>query len=208
MPNYVANKVSIKGPIKTINKIRNYVSSDESCFDFNKIIPMPEELEMESGSNESVSIECAIARGEGKRTASCLADKQWARSRHTFDEWADIGDRYLKNKEQYGFTTWYEWCIHNWGTKWNACDPAWENENIIHFETAWAMPGPIYLELSRLYPDISIVVDYADEDLGCNCGQAEYSNGRENINYIDDFDFACEVWGLDPDEERALREKE
>lgn len=42
MPNYCNNTISIKAPRETLNTIQSLVKSDESEFDFNKIIPMPD----------------------------------------------------------------------------------------------------------------------------------------------------------------------
>lgn len=42
MPNHIANRVIIDGSLDDIKKIMNFVRSEESPFDFNKIVPMPE----------------------------------------------------------------------------------------------------------------------------------------------------------------------
>ena len=55
----------------------------------------------------------------------------------------------LKNYREYGSTSWYEWRIANWGTKWNAYGQN-DKRNIgdtIHFETAWSSPLGLIAEL-------------------------------------------------------------
>lgn len=42
MPNYVVNKIKIKGNKEEIDKLLNFIKADDGfCIDFNKIIPMP-----------------------------------------------------------------------------------------------------------------------------------------------------------------------
>lgn len=45
MPNHVTNNVSLKGKDEDIKDILSSLKSEDSDFDFNKIIPMPKELE-------------------------------------------------------------------------------------------------------------------------------------------------------------------
>ena len=55
---------------------------------------------------------------------------------------------------------WYEWRVANWNTKWNAdCQDDnfkyWESGDIyIDFNTAWSMPTPILLEVSKQNPKL------------------------------------------------------
>lgn len=50
----------------------------------------------------------------------------------------------------------YDWCVNNWGTKWNAYDGDVKRmsptELFLLFQTAWAPPLPIIKELSKMYP--------------------------------------------------------
>ena len=69
MPNHVRNKVKMTGiaklPIFT-TATDEYTKEPYTFFDFNKLIPMPESLNVESGSTEDVAIE-AVLRKIGKR---------------------------------------------------------------------------------------------------------------------------------------------
>jgi hypothetical protein len=205
MPNWVYNKVYFHGDSKQIDKLKNFVTSKDREFDFEKIIPMPEELNIESGSTEIISIACAKARKEGKTTCEEF-EKPWGDSK-TFNEWADIGDKYLSNLEKYGATTWYEWSWKNWGTKWNACDVYWVEDDYVEFNTAWNAPEPIYHKLAELFPDIKFDVEFADEDIGSNCGTVTYDGDSVFVDYLDDFEFACGVWGYDPEDLREEYEQ-
>lgn len=98
-----------------------------------------------------------------------------------------MGKQYLTNYREYGATTWYDWSIKHWGTKWNNAPdtPVWdEKTGCLHFDTAWSMPEPIFKELSRQYPDLNLDVSWADEDIGYNVGNREYKNGKQISEYI------------------------
>ena len=44
--------------------------------------------------------------------------------------------------------------------------------------TAWSAPSEIYEALTKKFPNLTIEVDYADEDIGCNCGKMVFVNGK------------------------------
>lgn len=67
---------------------------------------------------------------------------------------ADVGDG------------WYEWCIKNWGTKWDACNPELTEQDgalEYRFETAWAVPEGFLEALSRTYADRTIKLWFEEE---------------------------------------------
>jgi hypothetical protein len=107
----------------------------------------------------------------------------------------------------YQMPYWYEWRCDNWGTKWNASDP-YVGDSVVTFDTAWANAEPVIKALSEKFPEVTITVKFADEDLGGgNNGCYSYTNGE--VSYIDDgsYEFACELWGYEPedtDEETAM----
>lgn len=60
-----------------------------------------------------------------------------------------------RNMELYGFKNWYDWCVSNWGTKWDFGDKnAFLNGNrdslSATFDTAWAPPLEAYEKLEGL----------------------------------------------------------
>ena len=121
MPNWCSNRVEIFGEPEEIDAVKELVTSDDSDFDFNKILPMPEALESTvKGSNHVPSEEL---------------------------------------KKKYGFDNWYDWRIHNWGTKWEATDVEAEINGdymVYHFETAWCPPEGILHKFKSKFPDVSI----------------------------------------------------
>lgn len=80
-----------------------------------------------------------------------------------------------------------------------------DNSTELNFWTAWAPPHPVLQMLSEQYPELEIFHEWADEDIGMNCGRREYKSGDLIYEYYPEGDeataFACELWGLDPSEE-------
>jgi hypothetical protein len=102
------------------------------------------------------------------------------------------------NVQRYGWKDWYDWSIDNWGTKWNASEGMVDDENqVIEFETAWSMPEGIIKEICKYTP---IRIEYADEDLGANCGIEDYfvdEDGNPTYETVmsDSVELANECWG-------------
>jgi hypothetical protein len=92
---------------------------------------------------------------------------------------------------------WYDWSIQNWGTKWDVSETHEDENGYICFDTAWSTPIELINYLSEKYPDLVFEVQYADEDLGNNCGMYKLSNGCELDYVIYDIEKSCEIWGYD-----------
>lgn len=212
MPNHVRN--ILKFNKKKYPNLFNELLNEEGLFDFNKIIPMPERLNLIEGSITDLAIKYVELIEENKH----LEDKKELEKQNQdfiermnkenpFEDYRpiykkydiknlyDLGKTYMQNEKEYGFKTWYDWCIYNWGTKWNA----YENEhfsnkkyNVIIFETAWSYPNKIIKELAKKYDFIHL---YADEDIGNNCGKYKYINGEKFEQYFkNNVIFANRVW--------------
>ena len=54
----------------------------------------------------------------------------------------------------------------------------------ITFLTAWAAPHPIMEKLAEMYPEVNIQHEWADEDIGMNCGRYCYSKGERVEEYF------------------------
>lgn len=78
---------------------------------------------------------------------------------------------------------WYDWCVSNWGTKWNA-DTYNISDEAIFFGTAWSPPVPVIAELAKLVQkDLRLI--YIEEGMGF-CGEfLANSDGSTEDNYYD-----------------------
>lgn len=204
MPNNVRNIVKMEG---IVNLPLFRVEDGVKCFDFNKVIHMPESLSIESGSMTDEYIlyymteKCTIpvnCIGEEKlkvvrelitntfsngdewiRTVFVrVMEKAYKETESKKNEMYQKGKTYLDNYEKYGYTTWYDWCIKYWGTKWNTYSNEQQDEDTIIFKTAWSNPEPVMLKLSEMYPEAVIEHWWADEDMGSNDGYRVYRGGE------------------------------
>lgn len=209
MPNNVKNFLHMEG----ITSLPVYERGGEGgpSFDFKKIIPMPESLNVTSDTLEDIAIEAAVRKVE-----KALSFKEWSISpslgserykqrlsitRMSEEELLKQGLVYITNILTYGASSWYEWCIANWGTKWNAYTVKEEDVDIITFETAWSSPDPVIRKLSEMYPGVLVEHWWADEDTGSNTGHAVYLDGQavEYVEYPTNsqeaFETVIKCWG-------------
>ena len=109
-------------------------------------------------------------------------------------------------RAKYGKNNWLDWSVANWGTKWNAFrfdDDDQYSDSQITFVTANNAPAPIMQKLSEMYPDITMRHQWADDNVGYNCGDRVYKAG----SVIEEFkpepgvkavDYACKIMGTTP----------
>ena len=208
MPNYVRNRVFFEGSPGEIRQMLESVRADGlglGSIDFQKILPMPESLDIESGTRTDrarkkvLEYRRALARG-----ADVSALEKWKKENPA--DWA-LGEKAQDNMERYGHTSWYGWCIDNWGTKW----PALHQEELcptsvhMNFDTAWSFPRGVLRKLSADWPDIGFVCQWADEDVGNNCGEVLFRAGLAAELYLPEgnreaVEFTAEVWETTPRE--------
>ena len=220
MPNHVINKICMQGDPKEIQSMLEQIKNDDfgiGTVDFDKIIPMPKSLDIESGTRTEnglkayrqfielyISGKTAEHALESLRSIPAKNEEAFLKQRPEIsrEEW-ELGKVAWHNLQNYGVATWYDWCIGNWATKWNAY--GYEkgvdysgNDNLC-FRTAWSAPHPVLDKLSEMYPEIVMEHRWADEDIGCNCGQRTRLGGKIIDEYIPEGvrakDFAMEMWG-------------
>ena len=155
MPNWAFNTVTFEP--KDVQRVKDLMTTPNSLFDFNALIPMPDSLAILSGS-VSHDVERLLKGEDLERLKELYPDKGDTpdpsifyggnRIPVTMPELRVFAGIIQSNLEQYGAPDWYEWRYKNWGTKWNASNVEWD-ENSLHIDTAWAPPVPVFLELSK-----------------------------------------------------------
>jgi len=181
MPNHVRNILDLSGPKKDIEKLFNtvitYKREHEDAnvapeLDFQKIIPMPGELSIESAPNGRLGVEYLNGDEKAIRQIEKMDKDQQ-------EEVINLGREYIENSKNHGFQNWYHWAIHSWGTKWSAYWTHISDDNTsISFSTAWSTPEPIIVKLSEMFPDIEFTHRWADEAWGSNVGKIIFLNGE------------------------------
>lgn len=196
MANWVRTKIVFNGEKNRIDEIRNLVKSVNKGedgtnllpneFDFNKIIPMPEDLNIESSSSGESAMRYLLLKAKSSFSLNDddlsfieKMEKMKEEQPEVFNEDIELGKKYLCNISKYGYRDWYLWSYANWGTKWNSSESDWVCDNVVMFDTAWSFAYPVIKKLSELFPDVEICFTYADEDSGCNTGNGKFLNGVE-----------------------------
>lgn len=240
MPNHVKNILEYYGPLAQVQRMRTFVKSqkatedgtpgEEVPFSFQKIIPMPESLNIEAGSrtddalryylalvqdtlkpDEKAALENTRTRYPGQYRPMTIDERRQFENRINLEEQAkamEDGATLLYNLSHYQATTWYDWRIENWGTKWDAYDQFSEESDDSSgsytgryiFNTAWAPPVPVIRRLATIFPDITFTWKWADEDYGNNLGEVKIAGGHVSHRRMieegtkEAVAFAKEVW--------------
>jgi len=134
MPNYVDNDLAVEGNDGMLTVFLAAVESKSLPFDFNKAIRCPEELKSEELHTYG-------------------GDKAKAEERNR---------KRQQMKDKFGFCNANDFCIENWGTKWNAMETkfggiqkdAGFSVAIWKFKTAWAPPMPVIIKFSQMFPTL------------------------------------------------------
>ena len=143
MPSWAFNTYRFDGTAEDIAFIRDSIY--DGAFDFNKIIPTPQEL-----IDSSPSVEVVSTQAE--------ADK-------INDEWQNVSipgvgsiraityEERARRLNAYGAADWYDFqCIH-WGTKWEGSNAeildSGDTHMVVSFRTAWGEPTGIFQHLSN-----------------------------------------------------------
>ena len=174
MPNWCSNMLQVSGEKKSLeNFLEKY-----GKFTFSLVRPIPSDfVGVHSGFNKIDGKEYThwryITLDNGEEKAVGISAEE-------LSAW----------NEKWGASGWYDWCIANWGTKWDIQPSPFEEEGSgiyqISFDTAWAPPTPIVFALAQEFPSLNFEHYYAEP--GCAfAGLDSYADGdMSDQNYIED----------------------
>ncbi len=231
MPNWVENHLYLYGDPKQIQKLKEAVKYDcygPGTIDFNKIIPMPESLNIESGSRTidglkaykafiAVYTLCGTINMDKLLCVPAESEEAFLAQRTDIKpEVFQLGKQAYLNELRYGAKDWYDWCNLHWNTKWNACGYEegrdYSQGDCLWFQTAWDRPEPIIEKLSEMFPEIEMTHEFANEDISMDCGRVTYLAGKAIDEYYPVLDaeaaaFARSVWGWDENKKNIEMEE-
>lgn len=228
MPNWVRTQTKIEGPKFQIALVRSMAKMTEN-FDrgfFNQFAPMPEGLEaiqvfsdvydMQKAKNDE---ELFRVLGNNilkliRKTEEEIKELKAENASYSYDYFwemfANIAHA-CRFKQETGSASWYDWSCKNWGTKWDVFSDSFgilydSPESItLVWDTAWGLAAPALEKLfTFLDGKCSISGEFADENIGHNCGTFFVENGKCKIEYPEDpVQFALDLWGWDREEWEA-----
>ena len=93
---------------------------------------------------------------------------------------------------------WYNWSLDNWGTKWDACEPYIDHNDIdyfaVSFETAWSPPINWIDNIMQDFPDLCFTLEYEEPGM-CFGGRlsAQYEVIWDDLHWdLDQASECCE----------------
>jgi hypothetical protein len=166
MPNWCANSLKLvattaeseKKLAEIVQELARAKTAGESAGIFNLIKPIPEALMI---------------------TAGYLGDTV---------EQAALVEKEKENLKTYGYKNWYDFCIGEWGTKWDAKTEYDEpytmegNQLTIYFDTAWSPPMEIYYALEEM--GFKVEATYVEQGVGYI---GYYANGEDHCEEMNQF---------------------
>lgn len=160
MPNWCANSLKLIATTaesesklsEIVRELARAAAANESAAIFNLIKPVPQALDIVAGFSGD-------AAEQAEREAA-----------------------YKANLDTYGYQNWYDYCIGEWGTKWDARDATYDiegNKITIYFDTAWSPPMGIYHALENMGFDVEAT--YVEQGMGYI---GYYKNGTDTCTEL------------------------
>ena len=191
MPNWCSNVLNICGPVASIDKFMDDITTG------------PKESD---GTTSGMGNDYEIL----ENLFPCPEDLKNVTSRFgTISDDDPDKEQKQKNIEDHGAVDWYEWCCTNWGTKWgdnqthlvheDLCTPFSTADDtevslkkiMLRFETAWSPPIEGMDVVTTKYPDIMFDLRYWEPGMGFQ-GYKIYGSGEcqgeATMDYMEDAD--------------------
>lgn len=71
----------------------------------------------------------------------------------------DLGQR--EQLEFPGDFNWLDWSIKHWGTQWDCYNVSVDSPRV-QFQTAWSVPRPVLMEISKQFPGLTLTNEYIE----------------------------------------------
>ena len=182
MPNHITNRLTIIGTEEQVKQVTEAIRGEreDQFIDFNKIAPIPKELE---NTQSPIRI---ISQKEYDKQEKRIVEGNLTNDEKNFGLSRGLTQKLVDEyRKKFGHSDWYNWRIENWGTKWNAYEQVQIDENVIEFQTAWSTPFSLLVNLSELFSEVTFEVRFADEDFGYNVGEYTLLGGVDLTNIPD-----------------------
>ena len=207
MPNWCSNVLNICGPVASIDKFMDDITTG------------PKESD---GTTSGMGNDYEIL----ENLFPCPEDLKNVTSRFgTISDDDPDKEQKQKNIEDHGAVDWYEWCCTNWGTKWGDNQTHLVHEDLcvpfipgrvdfddvedqlkkvmLRFDTAWSPPIEGMDVVATKYPDIMFDLRYWEPGMGFQ-GYKIYGSGEcqgeATMDYIEDADMVYDNMDYSYDE--------
>lgn len=165
MPNYCFNRIRLNVTEEELERIKEKVMSKDEFgdeyFDFNKVIKRPKNMLLRAFKSNTLEAFSKYYYENPDKLEQKILDEiirnkilkvringKLVNIDHYVDEKYSAEE--LKSYTGEKLILWYDWCINNWGTKWNSLFSGITTEELL-FSTAWS---PISLKLFESFVNI------------------------------------------------------
>lgn len=172
MPNWSTNRLDITG-VENVRLFKEKVMPKGDCLTFTHLMPIPTKINRCSRIFNSV-YDTNVEKPELHDPMFYCTDGYYDTATSRYLIWSGYA---TKNND------WYNWCVENWGTKWDACEPTTvcDEDDCLSFEfdTAWAPPRGFYAKLAEV--GIEFVAEFAIEG---GLGSGIYTSSRDDDGIV------------------------
>jgi len=163
MPNWCNNTLNVEGDLNALQDLKKRVLKvneyDTVEFTMEGLMPTPPEL-LEQTSP-------AYFRGDENDTEGRL----------------EFEKHIEQLEEKYGYRDWYDWRVHNWGTKWDCADSnvdELDGEGLcVYYNTAWGPNTQFIKFAASVYPSLRFKLSFEEPGMGF-CGVYEVTGDDED----------------------------
>ena len=115
---------------------------------------------------------------EGSEDDIAFFRSQWMNDYLQFEDFVPIPEDQKEN--------WYDWCVKNWGTKWDIGEEQKLEEEFdtslrIAFDTAWSPPLLWLEKVAAEYPSLYFALSYHEGGM-CFAGYRNFKNGKQDMD--------------------------
>lgn len=184
MPNWVDCHLEITGPKDDVDIFTAiaYGEGERNYLSFPDLLSIPQELNLEKNSASDLIFKAKYGDDE---TIAELLRMTWIKCKlNTREELIQFAmgrypegeaqaEQYKLNFDKFGFTTWKDWCIANWGTKWSAqqvrltCNPVPGIKTLAtahyHFNTVWTPPVALFRTIGKSFNALEFLLEYTNK---------------------------------------------
>ncbi len=177
MPNWCNNTITIGGPNSMIDKIEKIVNEEKDAGGLLNFM-----------SPIPPALKDTVSGSES-------AKPDWQKKNSA------------KLIKEYGYDNWYDWCLNNWGTKWDICEyynvshneiNDYESSITFSFDSAWSPPLTSFETFIDNHSDCSLVAWYYEG--GCDF-MGKWDNGIDDCWSPSDHKANDRFWDTDVGQE-------
>jgi hypothetical protein len=111
--------------------------------------------------------------------------------------------------EKYGFKDTHDWCVQNWGTKWEVCEVDFDetqSQLTYNFQTAWSPIDAFIRNICENYPLLDFNLTYLEEGAGFE-GELYVQAGNVQLDESRDYvSKSCCLCGEDCEDDEELND--